>query len=62
MHTPGVSNKPRIGELHFKQYPHNFTGQMVEDFEWVLKMLGKEEEERHFDPMKANTELGARWR
>lgn len=24
-------------------YPHNFTGQMVEDFEWVLKVLNGEE-------------------
>lgn len=28
-------------ERHKKSsdYPHNFTGQMVEDFEWVLSLL-----------------------
>lgn len=53
----------RIEEIKSSsEYPHNFTGQMVEDFEWVLKMLRKEEKDWHFDPMKVNAELGARWR
>lgn len=32
--------KKRITEIKANEnYPHNFMGQMVEDFEWVLRLL-----------------------
>ncbi len=35
----------RIGELKgSSDYPHFYKGQMVEDFEWVLGLLGKNED------------------
>lgn len=34
--------KKKIKELKSSsEYPHNYTGQMVEDFEWVLSLLNK---------------------
>lgn len=29
----------RLAKYEDSYYPHNFTGQMVEDFEWVLSLL-----------------------
>lgn len=33
-------------------YPHNFTGQMVDDFEWVLSLFGEEESSEHTEGRK----------
>lgn len=37
----------RIQELKAStNYPHNFMGQMVDDFEWVLKLIEQEKDDR----------------